>query len=97
MEIETMSAKILPAIVVGSLLATTALAAAQTRYYQPQGYPANPNYYDYYQQPQTMMPTPDVYWQEPYAGTPFQNVVPYGANEQSDPYAGTAFDNVAPY
>ena len=34
MEIETMSAKILPAIVVGLLLGTTALASAQTRNYQ---------------------------------------------------------------
>ena len=91
-----MSARILPAIVVGSLLATTALAAAQTRYYQPRNYAPNPNYY-YQQQPQTMMPTPDAYWQDPYAGTPFDNVVPYGANEQPDPYAGSAFDNVAPY
>ncbi len=90
-----MSPKILPAIVVGSLLATTALAAAQTPNYQPRNYPANPNYY-YQQQPQ-MMPTPDVYWQDPYAGTPFENVAPYSANEQPDPYAGTRFDNVAPY
>jgi hypothetical protein len=91
-----MSAKILPAIVVGSLLATTALAAAQTRNYPPQNYPANPDYY-YYQQRQMMMPTPDAYWQDPYAGTPFQNVAPYGANQQPDPYAGSVFDNVAPY
>jgi hypothetical protein len=91
-----MSAKILPAIVVGSLLATTALAAAQTRNYQPRNYPANPNYY-YEQQPQMMMQGPDVYWQDPYAGTPFENVAPYSANEQPDPYAGTVFDNVAPY
>jgi hypothetical protein len=96
MEIETMSAQILPAIVVGSLLATTALAAAQTPNYQPQDYPANPNYY-YQQQPQMMMPGPGVYWQDPYAGTPFQNVAPYSAYDQPDPYAGTVFDNVAPY
>jgi hypothetical protein len=94
MEIETMSAKILPAIVVGLLLATTALAAAQTRNYQPRNHPVNPNYYD---QQQMMAPTPDAYWQDPYAGTPFQDVAPYSANEQPDPYAGTAFDNVAPY
>ena len=88
-----MSAKIL-AIVVGSLLATTALAAAQN--YQPRNYPPNPNYYDQQRQ-QMMMPTPDVYWQDPYAATPWQDVAPYGANQQPDPYAGTVFDNVAPY
>ena len=91
-----MSAKILPAIVVGSLLATTALAAAQTRNYQPRNYPANPYYY-YQQQPQMMMPGPGVYLQDPYAGTPFQNVAPYSPYDQADPYAGTVFDNVAPY
>jgi hypothetical protein len=93
MEIETMSPKILPAIVVGSLLATTTLAAAQTRNYQ-RNYPANPNYY--YQQ-QQMMPMPDVYWQNPYAGTPFYNVAPYSPNQRPDPYWGTVFEGVAPY
>jgi hypothetical protein len=90
-----MSAKILPAIVVGLLLGATALASAQTRTYQPRYYQPNPYYYR--QQP--MMPAPGMYMQDadPYAGTPFENVAPYTADEQQDPYAGTVFDNVAPY
>ena len=88
-----MSAKILPAIVVGLLLATTALAPAQTRNYQTRNYRPNPYYY----QQQQMMQAPGVYWQDPYAGTPFENVAPYSADSQPDPYAGTVFDNVAPY
>jgi hypothetical protein len=83
-----MSAKILPAIVLGLLLGTTALASAQTRNYQQAPY----NY-----RQQRMMQYPGPYWQDPYAGTPFENVAPYGSSDQPDPYAGTVFDNVAPY
>jgi hypothetical protein len=43
------------------------------------------------------MPMPDVYWQNPYAGTPFYNVAPYSPNQQPDPYWGTVFEGVAPY
>src|ERR1700732_178769 len=69
MEIETMSAKILPAIVVGLLLATTALASAQTRNYQ-QG----PYGYRY----QRMAPSPysGGNWRDPYAGTYWEGVAP---------------------
>jgi len=70
-----MSAKILPAIVVGLLLGTTAIASAQIgRHY-------------YY------MPA----FEDPYYGTPFENVAPYTAYGQPDPYTGTVWDNVAPY
>jgi hypothetical protein len=83
-----MSAKILPAIVVGLLLGTTALASAQTRNYQQ-----NPYGYG----PQRMMQYPGAFWQDPYAGTPYQGVAPYDANDQPDPYAGTVYEGVAPY
>jgi hypothetical protein len=85
--LKTMIAKILPAIVTGLLLATTALASAQTRSYQqaPQGYA------------QCMAPNPDAYWHDPYAGTYWEGVAPYSSNEQPDPYAGTVWDGVAPY
>jgi hypothetical protein len=83
-----MSAKILPAIVVGLLLGTTALASAQTRNYQQDPY----NY-----QQQHMMQYPDAYSQDPYAGTPFENVAPYSSYDQADPYAGSRWDGVAPY
>ena len=50
-----MTTKILPAIVTGLLLATTALASAQTRSYQqaPQGYTDR------------IAPDRGVYWQDP--------------------------------
>jgi hypothetical protein len=89
METETMLAKTLPAIVVGLLLGTTALASAQTRDFRQAPY-------DYRQQ-RMMQQYPGAYWQDPYAGTPFENVAPYGADEQPDPYAGTVWDGVAPY
>jgi hypothetical protein len=34
---------------------------------------------------------------DPYAGTVWENVVPYGSNDVPDPYAGTVWDGVAPY
>jgi hypothetical protein len=46
MEIGTMSAKFLPAIVAGLLLGTTALASAQALVYPQYGY--NYGYYGYY-------------------------------------------------
>jgi hypothetical protein len=79
MEIE-MSAKLLPALVVGLLLGTTALASAQMRTIDQYG-----GYAPYY------------YSTDPYFGTPFENVAPYGNYNQPDPYRGTYFDEVAPY
>jgi hypothetical protein len=35
--------------------------------------------------------------QDPYAGTSFDGVVPYGSEHLANPYAGTVFDGVAPY
>jgi len=35
--------------------------------------------------------------QDPYAGTYFEGVVPYGSEHLASPYAGTVFDGVAPY
>jgi hypothetical protein len=35
--------------------------------------------------------------QDPFAGTPYENVVPYGSERLANPYAGTVFDGVAPY
>jgi hypothetical protein len=83
MEIETMSAKVLPAIVVGLLLGTTALASAQT--FQPDTYT------------QVVYRGPYYYWADPYYGTPYDNVYPYSASGIPDPYRGTVYDNVAPY
>jgi hypothetical protein len=82
-----MTAKILPAIVTGLLLATTALASAQTRSYQqaPQGYTDR------------IAPDRGVYWQDPYVGTYWDGVAPYSSNERPDPYAGTYWEGVAPY
>jgi hypothetical protein len=89
MEIETMSAKILPALVAGLLLGTTVLASAQTRNYRQDPYGG-------YRQ-QRMMQYPRAYWRDPYAGTPFQDVAPYSNYGEPDPYAGTVYQGVAPY
>jgi hypothetical protein len=35
--------------------------------------------------------------QDPFAGTYFEGVVPYGSEQMPNPYAGTVFDGVAPY
>ncbi len=35
--------------------------------------------------------------QDPFAGTYFENVVPYGSEQMANPYAGTVFDGVAPF
>jgi hypothetical protein len=91
-ENEEMYGKILPAIVAGLLLGTCAVASAQTttqrtaphRYAQPRGY---------YMQ---TMPT-DPYRYNPYAGTVWDGVAPYGSHGAPDPYAGTRFQGVAPY
>lgn len=88
-----MSAKVLPALIVGLLLGTTALASAQTKTYQrdlfmpvvERGVP--PGYYY----------GTDYYGADPYWGTPFENVAPYTSYGQPDPYAGTMLDGVAPY
>jgi hypothetical protein len=82
MEIETMSAKVLPALVVGLLLGMTALASAQT--YQRGLYT-----------PVVERGIP--YWADPYYGTPYDNVYPYTAYGRPDPYAGTVYDGIAPY
>jgi hypothetical protein len=83
MEIETMTARVLPALVVGLLLGTTALASAQT--YQRGLYT-----------PVVQRGMP-YYYYDPYYGTPFDNVAPYTSYGQPDPYAGTVFQGVAPY
>jgi hypothetical protein len=85
MEIETMSAKVLPALIVGLLLGTTAIASAQTETFQRNLYT-----------PVIERGVPNYYWND-YYGTPYYNVAPYTAYGQPDPYAGTAYDNVAPY
>jgi hypothetical protein len=97
-EIETMSGKLLPALIGGLLLGTTALASAQTLA------PAPTKTF----QPELLMPViergvPPAYYYapyygtDPYGGTPFENVAPYSAYGQPDPYAGTVMDGVAPY
>jgi hypothetical protein len=86
MEIDTMSAKVLPALIVGLLLGTTALASAQTKAFPRELYTPVVE--------RGMMP---YYWADPYYGTPFENVAPYTAYGQPDPYTGTAWDGVAPY
>ncbi len=78
-----MSAKILPALIVGLLLGTTAFAAAQTL-------PADAYTPVVYRGMQ-------YYWVDPYYGTPFENVAPYSAYGMPDPYRGTVWDDVAPY
>jgi hypothetical protein len=83
MEIESMSAKVLPALVVGLLLGTTALASAQT--YQRGLYT-----------PVVERGIPP-YWADPYYGTPYDNVYPYSSYGRPDPYAGTVYDGIAPY
>jgi hypothetical protein len=85
MEIE-MSAKVLPALVVGLLVGTTALASAQTANGQREFYT-----------PVVQRGVPDYYWTDPYYGTPYENVAPYGAYAQPDPYAGTVYQGIAPY
>jgi hypothetical protein len=82
-----MSAKVLPALALGLLVGTTALASAQTTnvrrdFITPVVQRGMP-YYGYYA--------------DPYYGTPFENVAPYSAYGQPDPYRGTVYDNVAPY
>jgi len=37
------------------------------------------------------------YVQEPYTGTIWQGVVPYGSDQVPDPYAGTIWQGVTPY
>jgi hypothetical protein len=72
MEIETMSAKVLPALIVGLLLGTTTLASAVER--GVQYYWADPYYGTPFENvaPYTAYGQPD-----PYRGTVFDNVAPY--------------------
>jgi hypothetical protein len=86
MEIETMSAKVLPVLIVGLLLGTTAFAAAQTKTLP--GDTSTPVVY---------RGMPSYYWTDPYYGTPFENVAPYSADSMPDPYRGTVYDGIAPY
>jgi hypothetical protein len=91
-EIE-MSAKLLPALALGLLVGTTALASAQTTQARQ------------ITNVQRDLVTPVVqrgvpyygYYADPYYGTPFENVAPYSAYGQPNPYRGTVYDNVAPY
>jgi hypothetical protein len=73
MEIETMSAKVLPALIVGLLLGTTTLASAVER--------GVPSYYwtdPYYGTPFENVAPYTAYGQpDPYRGTAFDNVAPY--------------------
>jgi hypothetical protein len=90
-----MSAKILPALALGLLVGTTALASAQTANTQRDLSADLSTARDLY--------TPVVergmpyYWADPYYGTPYENVAPYTGYGQPDPYRGSRFDNVAPY
>ena len=81
-----MSARILPALVLGLLVGSTALASAQTANGQREFYT-----------PIVERGVPYYYWADPYYGTSFENVAPYSAYGQPDPYAGTVFQEVAPY
>lgn len=81
-----MSVKLLPAVAVGLLLGTTALASAQTKTFPRELYT-----------PVIERGVPSYYWADPYYGTPFENVAPYTSYGQPDPYRGTAWDGVAPY
>ncbi len=76
-----MSAKMLPALVAGLLLGTTALTSAQPA---PDVYGAPEMY-------------PGMYMADPYAGTPFEGVAPYSSYAEPNPYSGTVYDGVAPY
>ena len=73
MEIETMSAKILPALIVGLLLGTTGLASAVER--------GMPDYYwtdPYYGTPFDNVAPYTAYGQpDRYRGTVYDNVAPY--------------------
>jgi hypothetical protein len=87
-----MSAKIIPVIAAGLLLATTALASAQTKtfardLYTPVLDRGGPYYSGY----------SGYYGSDPYYGTPYENVAPYSADRMPDPYMGTVYDGVAPY
>ena len=77
-EIETMSAKVLPALIVGLLLGTTTLASAIERGWPPY-YWTNPYYGNpYYGNPFYNVAPYTAYGQpNPYAGTVYDNVAPY--------------------
>jgi len=80
-----MSAKIIATLAAAVLLGTTALASAAESGTHLRHHHAR------------AVPNGAVSWQDPNAGTYFENVVPYGSENLPDPYAGTVFDGVAPY
>ena len=92
-----MSAKILPALALGLLVGTTALASAQTAdSLNTQRDLTAPR--DLYKPVVQRGMLPYYYYgADPYYGTPYENVAPYTGYGQPDPYRGTRFDNVAPY
>ncbi len=78
-----MSTKTVVAMAAIVLLGSTALASAQSSaHHRRHAAPQAPYAQENY---------------DPYYGTVFDNVVPYGSNNQPDPYRGTYFDGVAPY
>jgi|HubBroStandDraft_1064217.scaffolds.fasta_scaffold2113905_1 hypothetical protein len=89
-----MYGKILPAVVAGLLFGTCAVAWAQTA----TAHRTAPH--------RAMQPHRNIYMQagrahprryDPYAGTVWEGVVPYGSRGMPDSYAGTPFQGVAPY
>lgn len=79
-----MSAKIVAAMAAAVLLGTTALASAQAQHQQRH-------------RPRVSPPPYGTTWRDPYAGTYYENVAPYGSSGMRDPYYGTPFQGVAPY
>jgi len=81
------SSKILPALVVSVLLATTGLASAQNGSTRHQRVVHAHH----------AVPAQTLQWRDPNAGTYWENLAPYGAQNLPGSYAGTVWDNIAPY
>jgi len=83
-----MSQKLIPAIVAAAalLIGSTAIASAQNSTNRPFA----PDY------TQNLAPR-GAYTSNPYAGTVWDGVVPYGSDQVANPYAGTVWDGVVPY
>jgi len=76
------------AVVAALLLGSTLMASAQTKTHRQNA----PLYM------QGVSPYRGaVYWRDPYAGTYWEGLAPYGSNDQPDPYAGTYWEGLAPY
>lgn len=76
----------LMAVVAALLLGSTVMASAQTRTHQPDA--------GFYSE---RMAASRGAFRDPYAGTVWENVAPYGSHDMPDPYAGTVWEGVAPY